>query len=103
MSVLFRKDDQGDTGGFEETLRAVVTFDAVYVTGGIPLDVSEVPFRVKTRLDSLHFETHPLFGFDYDRINERSGKLVVYAVGPVEVANGFDLSAVAVNATIKGR
>ena len=105
MGLLLRKDDQGDTGGFEETIRAVATFDAVYATGGVPVDVSEVPFRVKTRLDSLEFDSHPTFAFEFERTNVRSGNLVIYnAVGGLsEVANGTDLSAVSVGVTAKGR
>ena len=106
MTALFRRDDQGDTGGFEETVRALMTFDDVYVTGGVPLAADQVPFRTGgIRIDSLEVETHPTFAFDYERANERSGNIVIYQslAGLNEIPNGTDLSAVAVNVTIKGR
>ena len=106
MGLQFRKDDQGDVGGLTEEVRCTMTFDSVYTTGGELLDVSRVPFRVKSRIDSIAFEAHPVYAFNYDRTNERSGQVVVYeatAAGLTEVANGTDLSALAIAVVIKGR
>ena len=105
MGLVFTKVSQDDVGGLTEEVECTMSFDAVYATGGVLLDVSAVPFRVKSRVDSIEHEAHPTYAFHYDRTNDRSGQLVVYqAVGGLtEVPNGTDLSALAVRCTIKGR